>query len=381
MKTMIKDWSSQTELIQEKCSRETILKGLLFLMTAQDSELLLSLCDCGIKVLISLYETYKDTAQEGEFFSIFSSLVNMIKILYKLSKEVANDGFFLSGTVLDETTNIITFFIKKSDRIIFVRSANKVVTGQKNVIVNNENAAYDLLVYLLGTYKNISIGKENKASMIDKGIFASVLNLFKGIFKAEDELKDKLPQCLVQITAIIRNLSSCTGNILCGTLPDIITVLKTYHASHSELSINCLRILSKISLNIDYAMEILKSGCSSLLVEMFKKNIKKPFAFVRIAFILGNLTMIFGTACEELYNNQNSFEIVLEALICYLDTCTETQSGKVLSIKCSADLAKHFNKDVFVNEICLYAYLLLREDVGTRHPNQEIEGILGSFLT
>ncbi len=53
--------------------------------------------------------------------------------------------------------------------------------------------------------------------------------------------KDKLPQCLVQITGTMRNLLGDTSGALGGTLKDVIGMLRTYHGSHAELSLNCLR--------------------------------------------------------------------------------------------------------------------------------------------
>ena len=85
------------------------------------------------------------------------------------------------------------------------------------------------------------------------------------------------------------------------------------------------RLLSKVSLTPEYAVEIMKTDCCDFLVTLLKESIGRPFVFVRIAFILGNLTMIFGTACTSMYSDPNAFDVVFNAMIFYLDTvCCKT---------------------------------------------------------
>ena len=392
-KYLMKDWNTQTDAIKTKCPRETLLKGLLFLMNARSTELLLDLCECGIIVFLSLYSSYKAAVERPpDFYFVFNSLLNVVKIVYKCSKEATNDALFRKKAVLDETVSITELFVQKEERATFIRSASKLLetsmvsitsttgttssastttTTAKNVVVKNENNAYELLLFMLGTYKNLSIAKENRSSMVDKGILVTMLNLLKSLIKAEDELKDKLPQCLVQITGTVRNLLGDTDGVLVSTLKDIISILRTYYASHSELSLNCLRILSKASLNVEYAAEIVKSGCSEFLIELLKGSVDHPFVFVRIAFILGNATMLFGTQCEELYKDPKAFDVVYNAMAFYLDLWKQKESGKALDLKAKGvknieDFVKHFNNDVVVKATRLCANLWISEDLAKR---------------
>lgn len=369
-------WDTQEEILKQKCSRETILKGLLFLMNTKDIELLLELCEVGILVFKSLYATYKKTSEKSmDFYYVFNTIHNIVKILYKISKDATNDYLFRKSAALDESLNITNLFVSKEERSIFVNSASKLIETTKNdkksVVVKNENNAYELLIFMVGTYKNLSIARENRNIMVEKGILAYLINLMKSICKADNELKDKLPQCLVQITGAIRNLSSDTDNALSSTVKDIIGILKAYSNSHFELSFNCLRILSKISINPDYAAQILKSDCCEFLVEMLKNNIDKPLVFIRVAFILGNITMIFGIQCKELYENPICFEIVYNAMMFYLDTWKQKESGKTLDLKNKGiknieEFIKNFNNDVVVKAVRLCANLWISEDLGKR---------------
>ena len=88
---------------------------------------------------------------------------------------------------------ITNLFVSKEERILFVGSGSKILdtakpTQKNQVIVKNENNAYELLLFMLGTYKNLSIAKENRGIMVEKGVLTAMINLLKSLFKAEDEL-------------------------------------------------------------------------------------------------------------------------------------------------------------------------------------------------
>ena len=95
---------------------------------------------------------------------------------------------------MDEMVEITHLFIPKDERMLFVSSASKMFEpgkgkGQKApVVVKNENNVYELLLFMLGAYKNLSIAKENRGSMAEKGVLAAMLKLLKSLMIAEDEL-------------------------------------------------------------------------------------------------------------------------------------------------------------------------------------------------
>ena len=41
---------------------------------------------------------------------------------------------------------------------------------------------------MLGTYKNLSIAKENRPAMAEKGVLRVIIQLLKSLFNAKDEL-------------------------------------------------------------------------------------------------------------------------------------------------------------------------------------------------
>eukprot|EP00826_Nyctotherus_ovalis_P046633 TRINITY_DN5295_c0_g4_i1.p1 TRINITY_DN5295_c0_g4~~TRINITY_DN5295_c0_g4_i1.p1 ORF type:complete len:376 (-),score=102.01 TRINITY_DN5295_c0_g4_i1:159-1286(-) len=131
--------------------------------------------------------------------------------------------------------------------------------------------------------------------------------------------------------------------------------------------------------NLDYAVEILKSGCCMFLVQMLEKNLYQPFVFVRVAYILGNLTMIFGTACEELYNNQKAFDIVHNAMVFYLNMWKQKQKGLPLSVKGAENFEKNFSSDVVVKAIRLYANLWISEILGRNNLSKITQEIFSSL--
>ena len=52
---------------------------------------------------------------------------------------------------------------------------------------------------------------------------------------------------------------------------------------------------------------------------MLKDSIEHPFVFVRLAFVLGNLTMLFGTSCNYVYTAPEAYEYIKDAMLCYVD--------------------------------------------------------------
>ncbi len=92
---LIADWSKQTPEIKEKCQRETLMKGLLYLMNVQSQEVLMKLCTCCLLLGQSLYGTYKEASERSpDFYFVFNCLLNTVKVLYKCSKEATNDVHF-----------------------------------------------------------------------------------------------------------------------------------------------------------------------------------------------------------------------------------------------------------------------------------------------
>ncbi len=66
-------------------------------------------------------------------------------------------------------------------------------------------------------------------------------------------------------------------------------------------------------------MEILKTNCCPFLVGLLKESVEHPFIFVRIAFVLANLTMLFGTSCTYLYTAPEAYLCIKDAMLFYVD--------------------------------------------------------------
>ena len=99
VKRIIKDWSDQEAAVKTKCPRETLLKGILFLMNTKNSELLVELCVCAIQIVRSLYASYKEaTDRSPDYYYVFNCLLSTVKVMYKCSKESVNDTLFRSVT-------------------------------------------------------------------------------------------------------------------------------------------------------------------------------------------------------------------------------------------------------------------------------------------
>jgi hypothetical protein len=95
---------------------------------------------------------------------------------------------------LDELLHVTEYFVNKEERAVFVASASKLLNPAKTgpqkgqVVVKNESNAYELILFMLGVYKNLSIAKDNRAKMLEKGVLPCMTRLLTAFTHAEAEL-------------------------------------------------------------------------------------------------------------------------------------------------------------------------------------------------
>jgi hypothetical protein len=80
-------------------------------------------------------------------------------------------------------------------------------------------------------------------------------------------------------------------------LSKLIEILEKFKG-HKELMLNVSRILSKVSLDADCSMQIIKSNRLGFMVDLIYEYQGFTSFLIRIAFILANLTTYFDDARE-----------------------------------------------------------------------------------
>ncbi len=80
---------------------------------------------------------------------------------------------------------------------------------------------------------------------------------------------------------------------------------------HKELMLNISRILSKVSLDPDCSLQIIKTNRLGFMVDLIKEYHGFTSFLIRIAFILANLTTFFDDAREQISVYKDSLQNIL----------------------------------------------------------------------
>lgn len=193
-----------------------------------------------------------------------AAYLNVLKAVFKLSKDAGNDGHFREEGVLQALLTVLGDTKLDSD---------------------------DLKVYALGALKNVSNSDENQKHLAKRGM----LHILRDLMQPEClKGRPKEPQLLVQITALLRNLSASSKRqhqIVDLDLLGDLTRISRMHHDHEELQVNISRVLAKLSLH--------EALCDAFcrrpehveqVVECLRRHSSSAQLVLRHAFVLGNLT-------------------------------------------------------------------------------------------
>lgn len=111
----------------------------------------------------------EERVEDNEFIKLFNSLLSVIKILFKFSKNDENDALFEAENIYEQLLNVLTNYYIEG-RNILDQLTKKVLkkTDGPNVEIKNTNATFDMLIYIVGLLKNSSISKSNQNILHNK---------------------------------------------------------------------------------------------------------------------------------------------------------------------------------------------------------------------
>jgi hypothetical protein len=90
--------------------------------------------------------------------------------------------------------------------------------------------------------------------------------------------------------------------------------------------LNVSRILSKVSLDADCSMQIIKTNRLGFLLDLVLEYQNFTSFLIRIAFILANLTTYFDDAREQITLQQDGLKKILQVCIIYFQ---KDESGEL----------------------------------------------------
>jgi hypothetical protein len=219
-------------------------------------------------------------------------MVTALRLLFSLSKKKTNDFLFRQERIVHTLLELL--------------SGEGLEEGKKRAKKNKPRRArvrfkLDVLTYATGTLKNIcTLDKENQAIMAQQGAITTLASMLNAASNGKGPHEKQVAQLLVQITGTLRNLcgdrkhfkqfwNSRVVQTLCG-------LVCNFPMKHSELMLNIVRILSKLSLHAggrsriagDDAVDAM--GALTGMLQLCQKYADHNAMMVRTFFVLGNLT-------------------------------------------------------------------------------------------
>uniref|UniRef100_M3XKX3 Armadillo repeat containing 2 n=2 Tax=Latimeria chalumnae TaxID=7897 RepID=M3XKX3_LATCH len=279
------------------------------------------------------------------------NLLNICKLIFKISRSENNDSLFHRGSILDSLLD----FLRTED------------------IISNSEA----VLYCLGAIKFLSGNVVLLQEMLDKGSLEILVQLIKPITDAsiENEAYFSISgHLLVQLTAILRNLADGLHTrprfLRSGALLQLCVVLEHY-VNDKDVCTNVARIFSKLSSYNDCCAALVDySRCHWLFLTILNKHQTKQDLVVRIVFILGNLTAKNNEAREEFYKQEGSIEKLLSLFCTYYELDFNDTQSSITRQSNGKENSKHQKhpsevEDVLIKLIRVLANLSIHPTVGS----------------
>jgi len=205
------------------------------------------------------------------------NVVSVTKLIFRLSKDEANDKLFAAEALIDE----VSILLEEG--------------GARELPLDGK-------IFVVGTIKNAALSEVNRTHMIHAGTVSLLARLLEEHEKAGAS-GDRSAQLLVQITGALRNLSGATGDlqatvqhdlVATGVLERMAWILESF-AEHEELVLNISRALHKLTLNIECREAIIAvPHFVGGLLRTLVPHVDNLAIIIRVCFVLGNITASDG---------------------------------------------------------------------------------------
>ncbi|PVD28492.1 hypothetical protein C0Q70_11080 [Pomacea canaliculata] len=312
--------------------RSTVLKVIFKLLDVEEPRLLLKLARLILAFRVG-----------------GNNLLNVCKLVFKVSRNEKNDSYFLEENLL----NLLLDTIRGADHqvsceaLIYCVGAVKFLTG--NATILKRLARLDCIKVLATLMHNII--KTNKET---------------------GKVGDQFGHILVQLAAALRNLADTNSGreqFISHHVVEGLTVLIETYPNDSDLMLYISRIFSKVTLHTDCSTALAdQHGCYKSFVSLLKRYLKKEDLVVRLCFVLGNLTAKNEQARQRLFQEKDALDVLLNVLRTYNDMdkqgAHEVPAEPPLDE--STENTSSINKveDVLIKVIRVLANLSISEDVG-----------------
>uniref|UniRef100_A0A671NV42 Armadillo repeat-containing protein 2-like n=1 Tax=Sinocyclocheilus anshuiensis TaxID=1608454 RepID=A0A671NV42_9TELE len=249
-----------------------------------------------------------------------NNLLNICKLVFKISRNASNDALFLNDGILDSLLSLLH--------------------------CEDAWSKGEAVLYCVGSLKLLSGNSALSRLLLSKGFIGVLLQLSEGEGQR------------IIVTAALRNIadqSESRPSFLSNKAFSTLCLILENHCKDLDICINVARIFSKLSTYTECCHALAETPrCCGLFLDLLSKHSRKQDLVVRLLFTLGNLTAKSTEARERVYEEEGGIDVLLDLFQVYQETPSPPK-------QCRAPE----REDVLVKLIRLLANLAIHPTVGT----------------
>ncbi|KAL5009503.1 hypothetical protein ScPMuIL_011808 [Solemya velum] len=280
-----------------------------------------------------------------------NNLLNVCRLVFKVSRNEKNDSYFMDDKVVD----LLLETLKSTDHV----------------------AGYEALIYCVGTFKFLTGNTTICKRLVKKCCIENLAQLLNNINRTNREngkSSDQMGHILVQLTAALRNLADTNMSrerfLSCRVVESLSCVMDS-HATDADIVLNVSRIFSKMTLHTDCCIALGEQTKSyRTFLDLLGRHQQKEDIVVRVCFILGNMTAKNDDARVRLFQETNCMSVLLSVLKKYCDMdgkskSKESKPNPPNPETCVRDTRPdNKSEDVLIKVVRVIANLCINDTVG-----------------
>ncbi|XP_054836563.1 armadillo repeat-containing protein 2 [Eublepharis macularius] len=288
------------------------------------------------------------------------NLLNVCKLVFKISRNEKNDSLIQSDQILDSLLELLRAedLQVNTEAFLYCIGALKFISGNTSLI--REMVSKGTVEILVQLMKQINLINENEPGFCSSG------------------------HLLVQLTATLRNLVDLPQSrhklLSYGAIPELCLIMEK-RMNDKDICTNLARIFSKISSFNDCCSALADcSRCYILFLTLLNKHPKKQDLVVRVIFILGNLTARNNQAREQFFEVEGSINTLISLFQTHCDSDSNSKQwkngGELRNLKHCSEA-----EDVQIKLVRVIANLSIHPTVGANlASNHHVVALLTEVL-
>ncbi|TRY99194.1 hypothetical protein DNTS_001991 [Danionella cerebrum] len=302
-----------------------------------------------------------------------NNLLNICKLLFKISRSPNNDTLFLSSSILDSLVSLLDCedVWSKGEAVLYCVGSLKLLSG--NSALSRLLLEKSFIAVLLRLSKRLLHGPlQTSANGTSHGSEGEGQHVVTG-------------HILVQVA----DQSESRPSFLSNKAFSALCLILENHRNDLDICLNVARIFSKLSTYTECCHALAETRhCCGLFLELLAKHSRKQELVVRLLFTLGNLAAKSSEARERVYEEEGGIEVLLNIFQIYQEPPStpkrsrspESEDILVKLLRLLANLAIHPTVGTALAAHPLYVQLLL-EVLESRSVEENEEIVINAVAT